>query len=135
MRYRGSGRSPPALFCRSPGRRSIPRDKLLLQHWQMLSMMGSILPAAGRQQGKAHPSRRQGSMMLSSALLADLSQAPWLGLQFPLEGERHHQSIIDHSNLWSSTWQVLLVLVFPYKETPTINTRSAAVEIKVASLD
>lgn len=60
-------------------------------------------------------------MMLSSALLADLSQAPWLELQFPLEGEGHHQSIVvDHSNLWSSTWQVLLVLVFPYKETPSL---------------
>lgn len=86
----------------------------------MLSAMGSVVPAAGRQQGKADPIRRRGSVMLRSALLADLSQAPWLGLQSPLKGERHHQSIIDPSNLWSSTWKVLLVLVFPDEETPSL---------------
>ena len=59
-------------------------------------------------------------MMLSSALLVDLSQAPWLGLQFPLEGERHLQSIMDHGNLWSSTRTLSLVLVSPYEEPPPL---------------
>lgn len=78
--------------------------------------------ASGREAGGqgADPIRRQGSVMLRSALLADLLQAPWLGLQFPLEGERHHQSIADHSNLWSSSWKVSLVLVFPYEEPPSL---------------
>lgn len=135
MRYQGSDGSPRLSPAAARGGGASPRDELLPQRWQMLWAMGSGVPAAGRQQGKADPIRRQGSVTLRSALLAEPSQAPWLGLEFPLEGERHHQSVTGPFKPLEQQLDGVACAGFSIQGTTLINTRSAALEIKAASPD